>query len=304
MLHTDGARARGVTLAKRRFDARAAVRRGVQPGTPVDRRWHWGRELVWGSADFEHASALARRAVTEGRTATIARALLSHEDRRALLAVFRAPIATVRLRPHDAARLRDFVAPAGRHIFSSRRAQLAQFVLEVPPTEAEYLAGKSRQALRTNLRHAARAGIKCERLSGYDDWHLTAEAILRKRGRPGHALLDAIGPPDPRHRLAFYAARDAYERPVAFAGTAIFGELAYLFTLMSAPDHPGASPSLWALNAFVALDGAAEGIRHLTVGSALRDGPGSQYLAHLLGYRVRNLRFAQRRVPRRGSVSA
>ena len=74
----------------------------------------------------------------------------------------------------------------------------------------------------------------------------------------------------------------------------MFGDLAYLFTVLTAPDHPGASQSLWALNTFVALDQATDGIRYLTVGSALRDAAGSQYLAHLLGYRVRNLRFVCR----------
>jgi hypothetical protein len=178
-----------------------------------------------------------------------------------------------------------------RCLFLNRRSQLAQFVLEVPATEAEYLAGKSRQALRTNLHHAARAGIKCERLSCYDDWRHVVEVILHKRPGPERHLLEAMRPPGPPHRIALYAAKDASERPVAFAVTATFGELSYLPLLLSTPDHRGASPALWALNAYVVLDCASDGIRYLTVGSALRDGPGSQYLAHRLGYRVRNLRF-------------
>jgi hypothetical protein len=277
------------------FPGRIDIDRAVDPRNPVDRRGPWRRELLWGSADFERASALARRKAAEGYPAMIAEALRSHANRRALVAVFRAPFATVRLCSDEAARLCDFVAPAGRRIFFRRGAQFAQFVLEVPATQAEYLAGKSRQALRTNLRHAARAGIKCERVSCYDDWRLAAEAILRTRGlAAGRSLLEVIGPPDPRHRIALYVATDPYERPVAFAGTALFGDLAYLFTVLSARDHPAASPSLWALNAFVALDRGTDGIRYLTVGSALRDAAGTQYLAHLLGYRVRNLRFVCR----------
>ena len=281
-------------LVNGRLGERTAVDRAVQPRDPVMRRGPWQRELVWGSTDFEQASALARRNAAGSYPATIAQAAVSHANRRALLAVFRAPVVTVRLCSDEAERLCDFVAPAGRRIFT-RRAQLAQFVLDVPATEAEYLAGKSRQALRTNLRHADRAGIKCQRVSCYDDWRVAAEAILCTRTLPaGCSLVDVIGPPDPRHRVALYAATDAYERPVAFAGTAMFGDLACLFTVVSAPDHPGASQALWALNAFVVLDQETDGIRYLTVGSALRDTAGTQYLAHLLGYRVRNLRFVGR----------
>jgi hypothetical protein len=217
--------------------------------------------------------------------------LLRHSDRHALLGLLRTPVATVRLRADEAARLRDFVPMVGRSLFPSRRSQLAQFMLEVPAIEAEYLAGKSRQALRTNLRHAAQAGIKCQRFSCYDDWRPLAEAILHERGPSERVLLDRITPPEPRHRIALYAATSPYERPVAFAVTTKFGDLSYLLMLLRTPDHPGASPARWALNAFVALDQANDGIRYLTVGSALRDDPGGQYLAHLLGYRVRNLRF-------------
>ena len=276
--------------------AETAAGRAVHSRNGTDKRWLWQRELAWDSPDFAHASALVRRKVEEGYTATIAEASLRRESRRALLAVLRTPVVIVHLRADEADRLRDFVPPAGRRIFSGRRAQFAQFVLEMPATETEYLAGKSRQALRTNLRHASRAGIKCERVSSYDEWLPSAEAILSKREpATGRSLLDVIGPPDPRHRMAYYVAKDAYEHPVAFAGTAMFGDLSYLFTLLTAPDHAGAGPSLWSLNAFIALDHTNRGIRYLTTGSALRDTTrGTQHLAHLLGYRVRNLRFARR----------
>jgi hypothetical protein len=249
------------------------------------------RELAWGSAEFRQASDLARRSAAAGYRVTLAKALTSRADRRALGAVLRAPVTTVPLRPDEAVGVRDIVPVIERCLFPNRRSQLAQFVLELPATEAEYLAGKSRQALRTNLNHASRAGIKCERLSGYEDWRHVVEVILHTRGGPERRLLETMRPPEPPHRIALYTAKDAYERPVVFAMTATFGELSYLPLLLSTPNHRGASSALWALNAFVALDGASNGTRYLTVGSALRDGPGSQYLAHRLGYRVRNLRF-------------
>jgi hypothetical protein len=125
----------------------------------------------------------------------------------------------------------------------------------------------------------------------YDDWRHVVEVILHQRAPCERRLLEAMRPPEPPHRIALYAAKDSCERPVAFAVTATFGELSYLPLLLSAPEHRGTSAALWALNAFVALDRASDEVRYLTVGSALRDGRGSQYLAHRLGYRVRNLRF-------------
>jgi hypothetical protein len=279
-----------VVLARRRFSAYAAPNRIVRTLGILGKAAWWRRELVWQSPDFENASNLVRRKRDRGRP-EILKAVFTRANRRSLFAVLRAPVTTVRLCSDEATRLRDRVAPAGRCLFSSDRSQLAQFVLETPRTQAEYVAGKSRQALRTNLHHATEAGITCQRVYGYDEWRRAAEVVLRSRGKAGLTLLETIGPPDPRDRIAFYVATDGEHHPVAFAGTARFGDLVYLFTLMTALDHPAASPSLWALNAFVALDNARDEITHLTVGSALSDPPGTQYLAHLLGYRLRNLRF-------------
>jgi hypothetical protein len=100
-----------------------------------------------------------------------------------------------------------------------------------------------------------------------------------------------MGPPPNGARTLLYAAKDAECRPVAVAGAVLFGDLAYLFTLLSDPDHKTAASSRYMLHTFVALDLSQEGARHLVVGSALREREGNQYFQHLLGYRVRNLRL-------------
>jgi hypothetical protein len=55
--------------------------------------------------------------------------------------------------------------------------------------------------------------------------------------------------------------------------------------------HPGASWARYQLHTFLALDLGCSGVRHLLVSSALREPAGNQYFQHLLGYRIRNLRF-------------
>jgi hypothetical protein len=78
---------------------------------------------------------------------------------------------------------------------------------------------------------------------------------------------------------------------LAFAHVALLGQFAVLFSMLS---HQGRCPSAsWAryqLHTFLALDLGCSGVKHLLVGSALREPAGNQYFQHLLGYRARNLR--------------
>ena len=80
-------------------------------------------------------------------------------------------------------------------------------------------------------------------------------------------------------------------RPLAFAGVALFGQFAVLFSMLSHLErHPGASWARYQLHTFLALDLGRSGVRYLLVDSALREPAGNQYFQHLLGYRARNLR--------------
>jgi hypothetical protein len=226
--------------------------------------------------------------MAEGRRlTTLIKALPRGSQRRALVATHRAPLAVARMRASDHELLHGFVPPAGRTVFAGTRAQA---VLAVPMSPYGYLAGKHRQAVRTNIRQAARAGIVCARSAGYRDWMDSAEKVLAARDSGAEALA-SMGPAPDGARTLLYAADDAEGRPVAVAGTVLFGDLAYLFTMLSDPDHKTAASSRYMLHTFVALDLGQEGARHLVVGSALREGEGNQYFQHLLGYRVRNLRL-------------
>ena len=97
--------------------------------------------------------------------------------------------------------------------------------------------------------------------------------------------------PGPGQQVAYYVARDADEMPLAFAGVALFGQFAVLFTMLSHPGrHLSSSWARYQLHTFLALDLGRSGVKHLLVGSALRETVGNQYFQHLLGYRARNLR--------------
>jgi hypothetical protein len=207
---------------------------------------------------------------------------------RVLVAVRRLPVVDLRVGRADAdAWLGTCVGPVG-HII--RSARWAQAVLELPTLEERYLAGRPKQALRTNLRHARDLGVTSGRIPTYEAWFEAASFILRAR-RDDPALTREMDKPGHGQQVAYYVARDADGTPLAFARVALLGQFAVLFTMLS---HPGRLPSAsWAryqLHTFLACDLGCSGVKHLVVGSAFREPVGNQYFQHLLGYRARNLR--------------
>jgi len=271
---TQSASSRGFGQSNRRW-------LGYADGTPVH-----PRELRYGSWELRAASELARRLPYSPPIwpvlGSVARdpALIG-----ALLAVWRLPVVHLQVRPADADAWTS-VGPVGRIL---RGARWAQAVLELPTVHDHYLTGRPKQALRTNLRHARDVGVTSGRIPTYEAWFDAASTILHAR-RDGPAVTQEIGKPEPGQQVAYYVARDADEKPLVFARVALLGQFAVLFTMLSRFDqHPSASWARYQLHTFLAFDLGCAGVKHLLVGSALREPAGNQYFQHLLGYRVRNL---------------
>jgi hypothetical protein len=81
-------------------------------------------------------------------------------------------------------------SPAGRTLalyFGERflgvfpQNRLCRAVLLLPSDHSEYLRGRRRQALRTNLRRAARAGIRCETIADHAEALEATSEVLRQR---------------------------------------------------------------------------------------------------------------------------
>jgi hypothetical protein len=258
--------------------AKSLMRGGGVYQAPVRRR-----ELHYGSWEFLAASDLARRLPYSPPVPVLIGSVVRNPALiRVFVAVWRLPVVELRVPRADAD------AWFGNYFGSSRRR--AQAILELPTTERHYLAGRHRQALRTNLRHARDLGVTSDRVPAYEAWFEAARVVLQARC-DGHAVGREMDKPDPGQQMAYYVARDAHGTPLAFAGVALFGQFAVLFAMLSRPDrHPGASWARYQLHTFLALDLGRAGVRHLLVGSALRETVGNQYFQHLLGYRARNLR--------------
>jgi hypothetical protein len=271
--------------ASGRKDGRADLkRRGYASG---DKRAVQRRELRYGSWEFHAASDLARCLPYSPSVWALTRSvLLDPALIRVFVAIWRLPVARLRVQRPDADAWSE-ASPVGRTISGGR---LAQAVLELPIAEGPYLAGRPKQALRTNLRHARNHGVTCDRIPSYEAWFEAASFILHAR-HDGRALAQDMNKPSPGQQVAYYVARDANESPLAFARVALLGQFAVLLSLISHLDRsPSASWARYQLHTFLALNLGCSGVKYLIVGSALREPAGNQYFQHLLGYRARNLR--------------
>jgi hypothetical protein len=244
-------------------------------------------ELRYGSREFLAASDMARSLPYSPPVFTVAGSLLRDPALlRAFVAIWRLPVIDLRVRRAD------YDAWSDSHFGPARRGRRAQAVLELPTAEQAYLSGRHKQALRTNLRHARDSEVTSDRVPAYEEWFEAASVILNARHDEQPAGAE-MARPEPGQHVAYYVARDRDKEPLAFAGVALFGQFAVLFSLLSHPGlHPVSSWARYQLHTFLALDLGCSGVRHLLVGSALREPAGNQYFQHLLGYRARNLRVA------------
>jgi hypothetical protein len=245
-------------------------------------------ELQYGGAVFVAASAFTRRALKRS------------DERAGFGQQLRGAWALVRLLvglPRLEVSLTD--APGGAVIGAYLRERrrgvrthlIAQGVLTLVPEPSDYLRGRRRQALRTNLTHAAAAGIRCVPVQG-------APAAAR-----AVAELAAAGLIDNPEVLSERAA-DTWTLAVDADGRVLGGALVSvdrswaMINVLVASDFP----ARYALHTDVAARLGAAGVSYLFVSerSALALSDGLQYLQRILGYRVVNLRLPSPALTRAG----
>jgi hypothetical protein len=175
-------------------------------------------------------------------------------------------------------------------------ARYARAVLPLPTDPAEYLRGRSRQALRTNLNAARdRYGISCGQIQDLDEQRARFIELLTER-RWGS---------DPLRRLALehgvepglgccYAAVGADHRTKALVVTFEDEVCARLVWMMATPDQEQASAARYALSAHLAEALIDRGVRVLFVLEAPSSSAGVRYFQERLGYSWANLRLSTR----------
>jgi hypothetical protein len=244
------------------------------------------QELSYNSPSFRAASELAKHLSNPPQvSALIGRVVRDRTLIPVLMAIYRLPVVDLQARRADV----DAWGPV--YFNPVRSSRLAQAVLELPTVEKDYLRGRSKQALRTNLRHARAIGITSARVPSYEVWFEAMSVILRARRDADPEDWELYGPTSAQ-QVAYYVARDAEDTPLACARVALFGDFGVLFSMLSRPDlHPVASYARYKLHTCLSLDLGTSGYKKLLVGSALKETVGTQYFQHLLGYHARNLRI-------------
>jgi hypothetical protein len=185
-------------------------------------------------------------------------------------------------------------------------------VLVLPDSHDGYLRGRRRQALRTNLRRAATAGIRCEVVDQITDGIDALDQVIGQRN--SWSPKRAITAEGRRYASGFIlrphvtvvAARDR-EGVACAVMTAVIDESVCLIRLAVASSHE----ARWALHDYLVASLIARRVKYL-----LADGTGAfgalgydkdlQHYQHLLGYELRHLfpSRARRRARSRGRFRA
>jgi hypothetical protein len=163
-------------------------------------------------------------------------------------------------------------------------------VLALPPTHRDYLQGRSRQALRTNLTRAAVAGLKATVADSPGDVMAALSHIARQRATTAEDLA-------PRHTrgevtLRCRVAYDDQGAPIGISQTVQDGDWAGLAMLVTSPGHPHAQTARYLLHSQVVEDLIDQEVSRLVVGgSILLATSGTRYFQRRNGYRPVRLRI-------------
>jgi hypothetical protein len=240
------------------------------------------RSSEWScDAELERAARYVRDVRYAPTRATRLRAAASVQGLASVRALLRAlPVQPIELSDGPAGQqMRAWFRPDRALPFD--RAPIA--VLDLPPSAAEYLRGRSRQALRTNLKKAAATGITCASLDSPQEVRRVADAIATGRRTVGEELVPLSEVPGPHRR--FSAAYDATGEPLALGQTILDGPLAGLLLMLTAIDHPDARTGRYALHTHLVNDLVALGATRLVVGgSMLLTGEGTRYFQRRTGF--------------------
>jgi hypothetical protein len=284
-----------------RLDKPADVASRVRGSARVigsDGRFRYGGPWFWA------ASLPLEGATSSERLASLTAASLRRPRRLValLVLVLRTRSERVRLSGSLAGRtLHAFFNARSLGVFPRHR--LCRGVLFLPEDHSEYLRGRRRQALRTNLRRAVSAGISCEVAS---DRSRVLDDILEidRRGSLGHdtdvkSWRAALAMPE----FTVMVARNERGNPLAFAGVVI-DEAVCLISVTGAISHE----ARWALHDYLVQILIAHRVRYLIASGggpfgALGYPANVQQYQHLLGYELRHVSAVAPRAVRRGKRS-
>lgn len=172
----------------------------------------------------------------------------------------------------------------GRSVAGVSLPRVAQSVLALPAELPEYLRGRPRQALRTGLNQAKRAGFTCTEL-------LTAEerrgAIAELEAARGFSLAEDANLRGDHPR--WFAARSADGDLVAVGLVLVDEQVALMRFLVAVEQDKGASAARYLLHTHLVEQAIAGGATTMIVNSPFGWPTGLHQFQRILGYRVSNV---------------
>jgi hypothetical protein len=167
--------------------------------------------------------------------------------------------------------------------------RLCQGVLILPEPPSDYLCGRRRRTVRTNLRRAAAAGIECETVDCPSDalqaaWQVVHDRRAATKADDLATLTGALPDLFDRPEVTLLVARDRGGSPVAVAAVVMDDDVC-LIRLAVSSSHE----ARWALHHYLVLTLIARRVKYLVAAcdgpfGALGLAPNEQYYQHLLGY--------------------
>lgn len=245
---------------------------------------------------LERASEFLYRTVSAGSRGGLLLHVVLHpiEAVGVVVVLSQLPRLTVRLTSsRNGASLRDRL---GRRLLGVRASCFGQAVLLLPPSFSEYIAGRSRRAVRTNVSRARASGLLVRSITDTEEQErLTREVEARRPPREWWVALGtrSIRPPD----LEWFGVFDSSGRVLGVAAVAADREWAHLLLLTCVTDDELASSARYLLHTEILRELIEGGVRYLLSDSGMRVAPGVRYLQHVLGYAVVNLRVDPQVLP-------
>lgn len=166
-----------------------------------------------------------------------------------------------------------------------RTSAIAVAAVVIPDDTATLLRGRSRQALRTNLRHAEQLGTTYLRLSGSPE---ECERLRELGLKSGLDMSVAEMHFWITQRPDLFVAIDCSGAYVAAYCLDVDTETALLSRVMTAPGREGLY-ARYGLHVHVVSELARRNVRLLCVGPAYTSPPRLQYVQHLLGFLPTNV---------------
>ena len=166
-----------------------------------------------------------------------------------------------------------------------RTNAIAVATVHIPADVATFTRGRSRQALRTNVRHADRAGTTYRLIKHTPSDQSALRVLAAKCGlvMTEHEIRHWV-----RYQPDIFVALDVHGRFVSAYCLDIDDDGALLDRVLTAPHGEGLY-ARYGLHLAVITELAHRGVRALCVGPALGIPDRLQYLQHLLGFRPTNI---------------